>query len=177
MATDRSGQSDEDPLKADLACFFASGAQPYLQFYEKKRRQPAGGRRWPSPSWSWPAFGGWAVWFCYRKMRSIGLLVVLLPSFASLVAGDWAGLLVYLGTAVFAKEIYLKTALKAIATADHQGLAGEERRRFLRLAGGTSLPWGALGAVLVTVMSVLSALDSLPDIIEWLDAAGLLIPS
>lgn len=177
MPAGHSDRPDEDPTKADLACFFAPNAQPYLQFYERKRRLLAAGRHWPLPSWSWPAFGAWAAWFCYRKMRSIGVLFVLLPSFASLLAGDWAGLIVYLGTVIFAKDIYLSIALKAIAAADHKGLAGEARRSFLRSLGGTSKLSGAFGLALVTVATVLSALDSLSDIIDQLNAAGLLIPS
>jgi hypothetical protein len=177
MPASEADSPDEEAMRADLACFFAANGQAYLQFYEKRRWHRAAGRRWPLPSWSWPAFGAWSAWFWYRKMRPMGLLVLLLPSFASLLLGESAALIVYLATAVFAKEIYLATALKAIAAADDKGLANEARRAFLRSLGGTSMLSGAFGVLLVTLMTALSLLDALPDIVDQLDSMGLLPPS
>jgi hypothetical protein len=145
---------DQDRIRADLAVFFGGRAEPYLRLYARMLAGSGARRTFPL-SWSWPVFLGSFVWFFYRKMYAIGALMLGIPIVLGfLVDVDITGGM--LAFAFFAKTLYVQSALRRICLADDRALAGEERRAYLRLAGGVSpiagLIAGTVYACLVAVV-------------------------
>jgi hypothetical protein len=156
-------------MECDLGHFYGPRGSAYLAYF--RRRRPG----FPL-SWSWPAFGSWIAWFGYRRLWRAGLVALVVPLIADYVAPGVGGLLTYIAIALLAKEVCLRHAFTAVAAADRQGLVGDARAAFLRDAGTVSWAGAIGGTVLVFGLAALWTYLMMDQILQQLDAAGLLQP-
>lgn len=168
-------RQDQDGVEADLARFFGPRADVYLRAYERRRAGVLAGRRW-TIGWNWPVFWTWFLWFAWRKLYLEALVALALPALVGEALGEAGSIAVYLLLCLYATPAYLRRALRAVAGADAQALDGEARAAFLRRAGGVS--WMGAAAGLVTLVATCIAWMEwrLPDILDQIDAWGLLPP-
>ena len=108
-------------------------------------------------SWSWPAFFVTFIWMAYRRLWWILALVLgslialsVLEEVLEFSAGNGIGTIISVIFAMQGKLIVIQNATKAVAEADKQGLAGEERIAFLAEKGGVSV----LGAWIASILFV-----------------------
>lgn len=164
----------DDGAERDLAAFFGPRGQGYVRLYRRRAELIPGRRGFFRADWSWPAFGCWFVWFWYRKLWLPGLLALLVPIAGQALGGDIGGLLGYLLPVLLAKDRYMVAAARALRDADAAGLAGEARLAFLRRRGGVSWVGAGAGTVLLLVITLAWAQWEATEIIQELDAQGLL---
>ncbi|HLN22959.1 MAG TPA: hypothetical protein VK558_03140, partial [Patescibacteria group bacterium] len=151
--------------------------------YDRQRARVLAGGKALRLGWSWPAFGGWFVWFWYRKMWRLGALALLLPVVGGAVfpGGDVVG---YLLAVSLASDSYVSVALRNRLAAEAQGLTGEGRAAFLAARGGVSWWGGTVGMVLMMGLAVAdmtahgdAILTTLVGAYDQLQAAGVIPPS
>jgi hypothetical protein len=150
---------DQERIRCDLATFFGPRSQHFLPVYEKMLANRS--RAFPL-SWSWAVFLGSFVWFFFRKMYLLGAGLVVLPIILGLVIGGTGGGGVMVSFALFAKPLYVRTALVRISKADQLSLTGAERDDYLQRAGGVSIVAGVLAGILyaaLLAMLILSAVN------------------
>src|ERR1700753_2866510 len=70
--------ADQWRVRADLTTFFGPNAETYLAVYDKMRGAQST-RRTVVRTWSWPVFFGGFTWFFYRKLYTLGAMVIFLP--------------------------------------------------------------------------------------------------
>jgi hypothetical protein len=152
---------DQDRVRRDLVTFFGPRAEGYLQTYEKIRAGANRHRTFPM-SWNWAVFLGSFVWFFFRKMYLWGAALIVLPIILGLVIGGTGGGGTMFAFALFAKPLYVHTALARISKANQLSLTGAERDDYLRRAGGVSIVAGVLAGILyaaLLAMLILSAVN------------------
>jgi hypothetical protein len=152
---------DQGRVRADLAAFFGPQAETYLRVYDKM--QPDG-KNWVM-SWSWSGFFAPMVWLFYRKLYLYGVLCTVASLALGFVfdfsAGSWIAVVI----GASAKAWYVSAGLQHVAKADELGLLGDERRDYLRRAGGVSPAAGLLmgvayvAIIALLIVSIVSGLD------------------
>jgi len=173
---------DQEMARADLTHVFGLRASAYLRVYDRQRARVAAGGGVLRLGWNWPAFGGWFVWFWYRKMWRLGALALLLPILGGLLfpGGDVLG---YLVMASLASEVYVAAALRTCRAAEALGLAGERRAAYLAARGGVSWWGGVAGMVLLAGLAAADVmahgdaiLAVVVDAYDRLQAVGMIPP-
>lgn len=150
---------DQAPIVADLTTFFGPRSEVYLDTYEKMR-QASGSRRTMPRTWSWPVFLGSFTWFFYRKMYAYGAMLIIVPMVLSYLFGSAGGALSIV-FAIWAKGLYVNSALSRIVKADELSLAGTERTDYLQQAGGVSLPAGIFAGLIYASLLALAVLGAM----------------
>jgi hypothetical protein len=144
---------DPDRIRADLSLFFGPRAETFLHTYEKMRSDTRARRSLPT-TWCWPVFIGSFTWFFYRKMYVLGALLIFLPLIFAYLFGS-AGGSTWLLFAMWAKGLYVNSALERISKADQLGLTGAERSNYLQRAGGVSVPAGIFAGLIYVCLLAL----------------------
>ena len=140
----------EPAREAELNAIIGPGAHRVLPVYRAWRATgPASGQSiltWLPPrrlARDWTAYLFPLPWLFYRKLYFYGAIITLLMTVMSLVMpgllGDLVGAVIWAILMRSAKPIYIAHALKIVAKADKRGLAGDDRKEFLRKAGGQSV--------------------------------------
>jgi hypothetical protein len=93
----------------------------------------------------------------YRKMYIWGALLIFLPPLLGYIFGlkGSGGLAVI---SIMANGQYVLSGLSRLQKADTLGLTGEERKSYLRRAGGVSIIAGTLSSILFAAMLALVVL-------------------
>ena len=176
------GRADQESVRADLTHVFGPRASAYLRVHDRQRARVAAGGGALRLGWNWPAFGGWFVWFWYRKMWRLGALALLLPILGGLLfpGGDVLG---YLAMASLASEVYVAAALRTCRAVEAQGLTGERRAAYLAARGGVSWWGGVAGMALLAGLAAADVMahgDAILTVVveayDRLQAAGMIPP-
>jgi hypothetical protein len=142
---------DQDRVREDLSAYFGPRAEKYLGIYERMR---AGETRFSSPNWIVLVTG--FPWYFYRKMYITGTLLIFLPPLLSYLFGLTGNAGIAAGLCVTANRQYVLSAIKRIEKVDALKLIGDERRDYLRRAGGVSVVAGTLSGILCAVVFALA---------------------
>jgi hypothetical protein len=152
---------DQERVRAELTTFFGPRAEAYLNVYEQMRdRVP---RTAFVMTWGWPVFLGAFIWPFYRKMYTMGAVMILVPIVLGLVLSGAGPAVIVVAFAMTAKTFYVQTGLSRISKADALALTGEERRDYLSRAGGVSLTAGVLAAILFAALFGLTLVGIFAD--------------
>lgn len=144
-------EANQERVRADLRTFFGPNADVYLETFDKMRAREG---KLPM-TWHWTAFLTVFPWFFYRKMYSLGALLILIPVVLSLLGLTGGGGALAATTGMFAKSFYVQMALGRILKADALGLSGSERSQYLEHAGGVSVIAGTLaGFVFAALLGI-----------------------
>jgi hypothetical protein len=141
-------RADQESICEDLAEFFGPRADKYLAVYEKMR---SSGNPYVR-GWNWIVFFTTFPWFFYRKMYIWGALFIFLPPLLGYLFGLKGNAGIAAGMSVMGNSQYVLSALSRLKKADMLGLVGEERKNYLRRAGGVSIVAGTLSSVLFAAM-------------------------
>ena len=141
---------DQGGVRADLATFFGPQAETYLRIYDKMR---ANSKNWVI-SWSWSGFLAPIVWLLsqtlplrrtlHRRTARLGVRLRSEHRQQHRRRHRHVG-----------KTWYVGAGLQRIAKADELGLLDDERRDYLRRAGGVSTIAGALVGIAYVAIIVL----------------------
>ncbi|HLH95837.1 MAG TPA: GYF domain-containing protein [Xanthobacteraceae bacterium] len=137
--------SEQDDLTRDLREFFGPRAETYLAIHARMRS----GTNAFAGGWNWPVFFIGFPWFFYRKMYVIGAIVLIAPALAAYLIGFTGNAGISAVLATLANRIYISIAMRRLKKADTLALVGEERRDYLRRAGGVSVVAGTLAGLVL----------------------------
>jgi hypothetical protein len=143
-------ETEQGSIRDDLTTFFGPNADKFLELYERMRAG-AGSRRAMPRAWSWPVFLGSFTWFFYRKMYVYGAALIFLPVIIGYLLGS-TGSAMAIVFAMWAKGLYVNSALRRVYKARQLGLTGEERRNYLQQAGGVSLVAGTFAGSIFALL-------------------------
>lgn len=141
---------DQDRIRGDLQEYFGPRADKYLEVYEKMRASKAG----YTTSRNWIVLLTGFPWYFYRKMYITGTLLIFLPVLLNYLFGLTGNLGVAAGLYLTANVQYVWSGIKRIEKADTLGLIGDERRDYLRRAGGVSVVAGTLSGLLCAAIVI-----------------------
>jgi hypothetical protein len=141
---------DQDRIREDLRQYFGPRADKYLEVYEKMRASKAG----YTTSRNWIVLLTGFPWYFYRKMYITGTLLIFLPALLNYLFGLTGNLGVATGLYLTANVQYVWSGIKRIEKADTLGLIGDERRDYLRRAGGVSVVAGTLSGLLCAAIVI-----------------------
>lgn len=143
---------DQDRIRDDLREYFGPHADAYLDIYEKMRARKtpfASTRNWVVLITGFP-------WYFYRKMYITGTLLIFVPALINYLFGLTGNIGVAAGLYVTANSQYVLSGIRRIEKADTLGLIGNERRDYLRRAGGVSVVAGTLAGLLCAAVFILA---------------------
>jgi len=149
-------RADQNRIREDLRDFFEPRADKYLAIYEKMR---ASNRTYVT-SWNWIVFLTTFPWFFYRKMYLAGAALIFLPILAGYLFGLTGNAGAMAGVSVIANSQYVLLGIRRLRKADALGLDGEERKEYLRRAGGVSVVACVLSGLLCAAIYTLAVLGA-----------------
>jgi hypothetical protein len=143
-------RTDQDRIREDLREYFGPRADKYLEIYEKMRTGKDTGTR------NWIVFVTTFPWYFYRKMYITGTLLIFLPALLNYLFGFTGNVGVAVALCMTANKQYVFSGISRLKKADALGLRNEERREYLRRAGGVSLVAGVLSGIFFAAIAVLA---------------------
>jgi hypothetical protein len=154
---------DQASRRAELETFFGPNAAKFMKTYDSQRAlvPPVAGEKAKFSfkfSYVWPAFFVGPVWFFYRKMWTVGVvLTAVIIAVGFLPFGTKLGLILGLIMAAFGSLTYLTHAVKTIERLRSASPNGVLDPREVAAAGGVSKIAGWIGGtiyVLVTLLAI-----------------------
>ncbi len=134
-------RTDQDRIREDLREYFGPNADKYLEFYEKMRTgKETGMRNWIVCFTTFP-------WYFYRKMYITGSLLIFLPVLLNYLFGFTGNAGIAVALCMTANRQYVFSGISRLKKADALGLKNQERREYLRRAGGVSVVAGVLAGM------------------------------
>jgi hypothetical protein len=149
-------RADQERVCEDLRDFFGPRADKYLAIYERMRAS----NKTHVNSWNWIVFFTTFPWFFYRKMYLAGAGLIFLPMLAAYLFGLTGNAGAMAGVSLIANGQYVLLGMRRLLKADALGLVGEERKEYLRRAGGVSVVAGVLTGLLAAAIFAMAILGA-----------------
>jgi hypothetical protein len=130
----------------DIALFVGPNAKRFQRAWQATRAKFEGGRGGIAFGFCLPALLFGFAWFLYRRMWTMGAMLLVLPvalSYFFASAGGSIGLSIAMS--LFGKSLYMQHAVARIGALRERGAGDEE----IAAAGGTSLVGGLVGGVIL----------------------------